>query len=268
MRFQPIAFMVHAEDMPSPNQVLTVMNAILLTVLTSAASACDDDEPGSTPAPADARVSDPPDAGSCPGGKLIYLNRVGGTFTKGPDDSSSNVASIVSGPLTVDPPNLPDAQWTALKSCLATMVAPFRITLTEVDPGTAPHREMVFVGNWAATGFSNNFTGVAPSACVTPAADALSRGVLLINPKPFGSQTQALCESAGQTLANSFGLDAELHCPDVTSNIFSCGVAKSFVDITVPCGDTEGSPHPCRCGGTEQNSYQWLVKMAGAASCP
>jgi hypothetical protein len=203
------------------------------------------------------------DAGPCPGAKIVYLNRGGGMYTSGPDDASNNVSSIIPMAATFAPANLTDPQWAELKSCMEGLYAPFNVSFTDVDPGAAEHREIAYVGNWTATGMSNSIGGVAPAQCFAATDDGLPGAVVLMNPAIFSTDVMALCEASAQVLAYSYGLDVGYHCPDVTSYLANCG-AKSFVDMNVQCSEFD-MPRACRCGGTEQNSYQWMLTLAGPA---
>src|SRR6476620_7905861 len=75
---------------------------------------------------------------TCRGGKTIFLNRGGATFTHGDGDSAvANTASFVDGTKVLPAWPYSNESWAALKSCIATELAPFNVTLTDVDPGTA-----------------------------------------------------------------------------------------------------------------------------------
>jgi len=52
-----------------------------------------------------------------------------------------------------------------IKSCMASALAPFNITVTDVDPGSVPHFEIIIAGSPTELGFDAGFEGVAPYLC-------------------------------------------------------------------------------------------------------
>jgi hypothetical protein len=216
-------------------------------------------------APNDAAIE--PDAPSCGAPRTVFLNRGGGTYTAGPDDSSSNTSSILTATATLPAPTVVEADWTSFVACVKTKFAPFNVVFTEVDPGASPHTELVVIDKPSQIGVQNGVASISPLKC----AAAGLQGALVEQAIVFMMWSAVAasehCYIGAQTLANSFGLDHEFSCPDLMTFLSSCGpsVNKTFTDADVPCG--EASARACTCGASTQNSFQYLTATLGAA-CP
>ena len=213
-------------------------------------SACGDDgKAGEVDAPVAV------DAAPCTGGHLIYLNRGGGTYKPGPDDAIGNTTRIADGmDRTVPPYPFGDASWTSIKACVEKGLAPFHATVTDVDPGTKLHHEIVFTtkywGPQADLVLSN-------SAMNCPPAGLPGNGVAFVFAGQIGDMPDLACEVALSQLASEIsGLDHSLDCHDWL-DVFQapCG-EKSYLDAQVMCGDN--GPRACQCGGVSQNSFQTM----------
>ena len=74
---------------------------------------------------------------------VLYLNNCrpnGCTVTSGTTDSRTDHSDIAHGHLSALASNV---SWDSVKSCITTIMAPFNITVTDVDPGTAEHFEIM-----------------------------------------------------------------------------------------------------------------------------
>jgi hypothetical protein len=204
------------------------------------------------------------DAAECGTPSVVFLNNGGGEYTPGVDNSSTNVSTIINEPETVAPYTAgPD--WGELLTCVAGKFAAFNITITDVDPGTAEHREVVFAMNPADFPFGNGVSGVAPFTCPEAGNDQPMRvGIGYMFPSVLGADPVSTCEVTAQIIGNMFNLDHAYHCPDLMTFLANCG-EKTFVDMDVECGEFEA--RACTCGGDTQNSYQTLLDLAGPA-CP
>ncbi len=187
----------------------------------------------------------------------IFLNPDGGSYVPGPEDSATNTTSILPAPATFSATGLDATAWDTLVACVADKFAPFAVTVTDVDPGNAPHLEVLYVpaAEWTMTTLSNDVSAVSPFNCESFPAPILIYNLAYDDPT-------MMCEVSAQVLANSQGLDHAFHCPDLQSFLANCG-DKSFVDEDVPCGEFEA--RACQCGGDTQNSYQHLGGVFGFA---
>src|SRR5262245_48659011 len=94
----------------------------------------------------------------------IYLNPClpnGCTVTPGKDDSRNDHSSIPDSQATLIGWPHGEVAWNRLVKCVSDMYAPFDIQVTDVDPGTADHHEVMVAGNADAIGVPGA-GGVAP----------------------------------------------------------------------------------------------------------
>src|SRR5687767_4209263 len=81
---------------------------------------------------ADAVIDAAPNADAYTGAaRTLFLNRNGGTYTAGPNDSVANRQDFAN--MTVSAPAYPfgDAEWTATKDCVTALFAPFRVNVVD-----------------------------------------------------------------------------------------------------------------------------------------
>lgn len=188
--------------------------------------------------------------------RTIFMNRNGGTYTPGSDNSSTNRSSIPSFTATVPAYEGTDAQWNQLLTCVQDQFARFNVVVTDVDPGSIPHVEAVMGGNPGNIGMSAGVGGVAP---MYGDCSMVERAVVYVFTKVFSS-VQVECEVAAQEIGHAIGMDHEYLCADPMTYLSGCG-AKSFQDVAAQCG--EYSPRACMCGGSTQNSVQFMFGRLG-----
>lgn len=208
---------------------------------------------------AEALPSQPPDLPETHPGSpwVIFMNRGGGRYFPGPDDSSANVSSIVGQVADFDPYPYGDDSWNDVMRCLREVYAPFGITITDVDPGDAAHMECVFAAS-GGEAFGDFLSGYAPYDWTD--CSIFPRGISFVFADAHGDSPRDICETAGQETAHVFGLDHVVECRDLMTWATGCG-EKTFLDEWVNCGEEE--PRECTCGGPTQNSYQMLLGILG-----
>jgi uncharacterized protein (TIGR03382 family) len=196
-------------------------------------------------------------------GTVIYMNRLGGTFTPGNEDARSNRSSIIEQTSSVAPWNPGDTAWSTVMSCGRAQFAPFDIDVVDVDPGTAPHVESVVAGSPGDIGLPDNVGGVSP---FTVNCSIISNPIVFTFAAALPDDPQLVCEIVAQEVSHSFGLDHEFLCEDPMTYLTDCG-AKTFQNVSSACGEYEA--RPCRidgqydCGTETQNSYQMLAQRVG-----
>jgi hypothetical protein len=239
------------------------MRAWGLVVCTAVFSviACGGDDGGAViDAPTGDPIDAPPgnaDAYSGPA-RTIFLNRAGGTYAMGPNDSVANTQNFTDMSVTAPPYPFGDTEWNATRDCVAAIFQPFNVTVTDVDPGAVDHVEILITTTPQLFGFQSGVSGVAPAVANCP---LLEKGLAPVFATPFGAAaTQEVCHIAASMAGIIYGLDWARHCPDVMTYLSGCG-AKSFRDVDAECGELE--PRACRCGGTHQNSYRLLLGRLG-----
>ena len=214
--------------------------------------------------PTDAGIDTSPDAAFCTS-KTIFLNRAGGTYNAGDaDDATTNTTRVLeSGSFNVSPYPYGDADWGTIKACVRAAFDPFGVTVTDVDPGTAPHHEVVFTTSYAVWPFPNNpnASSVSSVNCSGVGAGLPVNGVAFVFTSIFGTSRPDLdCADAISQLSTEIsGLDHALDCEDFLGNSQPACGPKQFLDRDVQCGET--TPRTCQCGGTTQNSYKAMLAL-------
>jgi hypothetical protein len=210
---------------------------------------------------ADARKADAtPDVASDCVGKTVFLNRAGGVYVKAtPDNATTNSSYALDMTRTLAAYPYDNASWAAVKACVTQALAPFNATVTDVDPGTAQHHEIVFTtAYWAGSGVFS--VSSATCASGTSFQSLPASGVAFLFANAFSATSgatrdQLICEAAVSQLATEVaGLDHVTDCRDYLDVTHQpCG-AKMFVDAPLTCG--EDTARACTCGGTTQNTYE------------
>jgi len=192
--------------------------------------------------------------------RLLYLNRcVGGETVSGCgyNDSSTNCSSIING--TKQFPAFPygDASWDQVVAHTADIYAPFAITVTDVDPGSAAHHEVIVCGSPTILGMDSNVGGVSPFYNCS----VINKSISFVFPTVWGNVPRGLGETVAHEAGHAFGLEDEYLCTDPMTYLTGCG-DKYFQDEYANCGGfTEES---CWCGG-QQNSWRILMNNIGAS---
>lgn len=187
--------------------------------------------------------------------RTLFVNRHGGTYQPGDDDSSHHISSIVSGTSTVPPYADGDAAWAKFMTCIQDQFSPFNVTVTDVDPGSATHIEAVISGSPGDVGMDQGVGGVAP---MYGDCSIVERAIVYVFAEVLGGP-QTTCEVAAQEIGHAYGLDHEYLCEDPMTYLSGCG-KKKFQDKTVSCG--EYGARACQCSAT-QNSVQMLLSRLG-----
>jgi len=193
------------------------------------------------------------------GATIFYMNRHGGTYTPGYNDSRTNRSTIPSFTATIAPWGVSDAGWNQVMDCVKDIWSPFNVIITDVDPGDVPHFESVVAGYPGDVGMGSGVGGVSP---FTYDCSVIPNSIVFTFAEVYGTNYQAVCETVAQEVAHSFGLDHEYMCQDPMTYLGGCG-SKSFQNTNAPCG--EYSARTCACGGSTQNSVAMLSARIGTA---
>lgn len=251
--------------------------ALSITLVPAAAAAGGPERPEiievvGDPAPADDRprasyvVIDAPGLERAPGAiaangppTVFYMNKNGGTYRPGNNDARTNSSSIVDQPSSIPAWNVSASGWTQVMSCMQDLFARWNVVVTDQDPGNVPHYEIVVAGRPQHIGMQAGVGGVSP---FTYNCSVIPNSIVYTFAEVYGTSYRAICETAAQEVAHSFGLDHEHLCADPMTYLSGCG-AKSFQDVDAPCG--EYSNRECYCGGYSQNSVEMLDDRLGLA---
>jgi hypothetical protein len=192
----------------------------------------------------------------------VYLNMDGGIFSPGaPNDSRTNVASVTKLPVQVPRWDVPEAERAALLECVSDLFAPFGLTITDQDPGNAPHLEAVVGEDPTALGQLSTVAGVSP---FLTNCGVIDNSIVFVFPLIVGNDPRRLCETTAQEIAHSFGLDHEYLCQDPMTYLTACG-DKEFLFQDSVCGEFE--QRDCKCGRS-QNSARMLLDRLGRGDGP
>ncbi len=235
--------------------------AIGVSIITSVAGLAEAQvAPRPQPVTVDVPVWNPPQA--VVSSRLIFMNRcpagIGCVIRPGADDSRTNTSSIPNSQVTLTGFKQSDAVWAKLMTCMRATYAPFNVGVTDVDPGPGvPHFENVVGGR--ATELSSDLSGaggVSPFTCgEIPNSISFTFDV-------YGADSDALCWTAAQEVAHSFGLEHEYNAADPMTYLNGGPSMKRFQATDSACG--EFSEVSCRCTGQPtQNSYQHIIALFG-----
>jgi hypothetical protein len=191
--------------------------------------------------------------------RTIYMNRGGGTYTPGSDDSRANTSSIIQSTAVIPEWPYGDAKWNDLMTCVRDTFAQFNVTVTDVEPASGSYIECVNGGQSSDAGFPPDVGGVA----TVPPCDGLvvENAVVYNFAEVWGNDTNEQCWAAVQETAHAMGLDHEYLCADPMTYLSNCPGPKRFQNVDADCGEFAG-PRPCRCTAT-QNSVQVLLNILG-----
>lgn len=198
--------------------------------------------------------------GDCtpPGGPagIVYLNRDGATFTRGPESSVDNTTLVVDDEFVFEPHPFGDNNWDSLAGCFRAGLSPFHIDVVEADPGAVDHTEIVFTTTWIDT----DVASISAFSCAS-----FPRGTAFIFGDNFAeSDWQGECELALQQFGVvGGGLDHSFDCRDYMSYLDSGCDEKDWIDEPLPCGEL--SERACMCDRPSQNSFQILLDIFGPA---
>lgn len=268
---------------------------VVVAAIILAAAACGDDEPASggppgetTPPPTANGIDDgggrdtfrPPlpdgaDPDACVANSnppiRVFLNRGGGTYTFGQDDSRQNTQPLDETTNEIDAwdeLDFRDQDYTKLKKCLDTKFADFNVEVTDQDPGTEDHIEIVFAPESA-------------HILTTPSTVSVryrSNCSVLKNMTAFVSRTlvkstvdfSRACGAISQIVGRALGAESVIEevdageCTDaMDTKINGCPTAP-FTKTPLKCGQA-GVIADCECnaGQATQISHDVIAEAAG-----
>lgn len=191
----------------------------------------------------------------------IFMNRNGGTYRPGNDDSRQNTSIVPNRQSTVSAFSGSNTQWNQVVDCVTTMFAPYNVVIVEQEPSGGEYIESVVGGTPQQVGLPNGVGGVAPIDSFQ--CNIIPNAIVFTFADVVGNDPQTTCEIAAQEIAHAISLDHEYHCPDPMTYLGGCG-DKTFRDYDAQCG--EYSPRACNCGRPSQNSVEVLIEKLGANS--
>ncbi len=229
----------------------------------------------------------------------LFLNNClpnGCTVHPGSTDSRSDSSELASATSSLSAWAYGTTAWASLVSCVATTMAPFDITVTDVDPGTAAHFEVMVAGNSSQLhsnpALGSNVGGVAPLACNPPGNCAYIPNALVFDFAAIWGQGTTcdnncvlnVCATASQEIAHAWTLDHVVDGTDPMSYNLqyapvqpffhdheTCGSdcigGKSPLNFTCSSSDDRTATHTCFSTDTAtQNELATILALFGAGS--
>ncbi|HUJ61346.1 MAG TPA: Ig-like domain-containing protein, partial [Kofleriaceae bacterium] len=183
---------------------------------------------------------------------ILFLNRCTGgcIVTEGTTDSRTDTSDIGHGELSAYPYG--DSSWSQVLSCVKAIMAPFNITVTDQDPGTMDHFEVMVAGMPQQIGLSSNYGGIADVPCNGPGSCSqyLPDALVFDFTQVWGGSVTQDCATIAQEAAHAWALDhVTLDNDPMTYNPLQPPL--SYHD-GAPCGsDCSGgkSPFGLTCNG-------------------
>jgi hypothetical protein len=215
--------------------------------------------------------------------KTIFLNRCTGgcTVTPGTTDSRTDHSSLARTTSHLAAFSGTDAQWQTIVDCVKDTFSITGATITDVDPGTADHFEIMVAGTSTQLGLDPNTFGVSPFSCQgSYLAEALVfdfANQFYANPGAFGSNSneEEICATAAQEISHAFNLD-HVAVADDPMTYFQYVGRRYFTNGPAQCGSDcvngqgpfgqpcSGNTHACACTGAQtQNEIQTLTGLFG-----
>ncbi len=198
----------------------------------------------------------------------VFLNRAGGTYTAGADDSSRHVSSVLSyyGRPSVSLPaaGYSGAAWQELVDCVAAQYQGLNVAITDVKPTGGAYTELVVSNTWAGTalGITNGIGGIAPLGACRVVPQAVGFVFEAIYDTPGYGGVRGTCEAVAHEIGHTLSLSHERLATDLMSYA-PASPAKRFEDSPSACGVSAQAPESCSCGGATQSSRQQLLAMVG-----
>jgi MYXO-CTERM domain-containing protein len=212
---------------------------------------------------------------------IIYLNRCAGsgcTVVQGTTNSTTDPAHSSLGHGVLSPFSRSEATWNTVVACMQDVFSPFNVEVTETDPGSAPHFEIMIGGMPQQLGLAADLGGVSPFSCAPYIPNSL---VFVFD--VWGDDPDEICATAAQEIAHSFALDHAIE-PSDPMTYFPYKGRRHFQNMQIQCGSDcdanhhsplgatcsgpEFQDHPCACGGgaQTQNDIQVITALFGDGS--
>ena len=168
---------------------------------------------------------------------LIYLNNCkpnGCVVHPGNDNAVTHTSSIPNQQSTVTAFAFSDDTFGRTVGCLRAAFARYDVSITTVDPGQLPRREMMIAGSPQDIGMPGGTDGVAPFT-----GQPIDNAIAYTFANTVGDDPDGLCWTAANQLGHLYGLDNEHYCPDLMG-----GARAGFIDSTVPAVNRGEIPGP------------------------
>jgi hypothetical protein len=195
---------------------------------------------------------------------VIYLNRCAGAgcnIVQGTTNATTDPVHSSLGHGVLSPFSRGDATWSTVVACMREVFAPFNVELTEVDPGSLPHFEIIFGGTPQQIGLQAGVGGVSPFSC----APYIPNSVVFVF-DVWGDDAEELCATAAQEVAHSFSIDHAIEPSDPMTYYGYIG-RRHYMNAQIQCGSDCDSKHRSPLGATCTGpELQWHECACGNGS--
>jgi len=193
----------------------------------------------------------------------IFLNRCanGCTVKAGDNDSRVDTWPFVSGVHILTKFGYGDDSWNKVMACVRDTFSPFNVVITDVDPGTQNHFEIMVAGAPTDIGQSMNLGGVSANGC---GSTYIPNALVFAFANTYGAGTTCdakcadeICATAAQEIAHSFGMDHSHNAADPLT-YFTYATRKYFQTTADQCGSdclSGKSPSNYSCSGSDNNVH-------------
>lgn len=202
--------------------------------------------------------------------RTLYLNRNGGTYTRGGQTNSSTGVvngQIIGGGQTVTIPPLDNStfNWTQISTCVRTHFQKYNVRVVETKPTSGDFVEAVVGGDGSEIGFGGGqLFGIAAADNF---CNVTERGVAFNFSETHAQvprRNEELCATIAHEVGHLLALEHEQLPQDILSYVLIADSGtKAFVDQASGCGTSPQDPSGCTCGGATTNSHGRLVQFIG-----
>jgi hypothetical protein len=210
---------------------------------------------------------------------VLFLNRCksGCTLQIGTTDSRTDHSDIGRGTLSAYPYG--DNQWNMVVACVKNKMSRFNISVTDVDPGSADHFEVMVAGSPNQIGLPSSVGGIADFACSQPGSCAqyIPDALVFDFTDVWGGAVEDDCSTIAQEIAHTWGLDHVADASDPMTYFPYSGMRQYKDNVQcgsdcqggqspfgLPCSGPSGQYHICMSSGTNiQNDVQTILKLFG-----
>jgi hypothetical protein len=209
---------------------------------------------------------------------ILYLNSCrpnGCHLHPGGTDSTTDTSDIVNGNATLGAFSDGDATWGQVVQCVKDVMSPFNIEVTDVDPGSAPHFEVMIGGTPGQIGLPNGVGGIADYPCGSPGncAKYLPNALVFDFSEVWQGDVTFICGTAAQEIAHAWTLDHATSSSDPmtyknyasTLNFMNSAVCGSDCDYQCPGGSGVCNAFGYQCSGSGLNGTH-VCMSTGAAT--
>jgi uncharacterized protein (TIGR03382 family) len=200
-------------------------------------------------------------APAAPNTRTIFMNRCTGgcTVTPGTTDNRTDHSDIfVGGPRSLSQFSQSQTVWDQTMSCMRATFAQFNVIITDVDPGTAAHMEIMVAGtaNELLGAGSDGILGIADMPCAGPGnCDSYVPNALVFafaNDPYYANEPLEICATAAQEIAHTWALDHVVDKTDPMTYNDNMGMMRYYKDHQACGSDCRGgqSPFNLPCTGT------------------